>query len=39
VKFTDLANGACPVPQGLGGETYMMVTKGKSVADDAVLAG
>ncbi|KAF2804796.1 uncharacterized protein BDZ99DRAFT_511399 [Mytilinidion resinicola] len=38
-QFSDLTNGACVVPQGLGGETYMMVTNAQSIADEAVLAG
>jgi len=38
-QFEPLANGACVVPQNLVGETYMMLTKSRSVADAEVLAG
>jgi hypothetical protein len=38
-KFEPISSGSCVVPQGLGGEVYMMLTKSKSVADAEVLAG
>ncbi|KAF2661368.1 hypothetical protein K491DRAFT_701070 [Lophiostoma macrostomum CBS 122681] len=38
-QFQPLTNGNCVVPQNIAGETYMMITKSKSVADAEVLAG
>jgi hypothetical protein len=39
MAFEPLTNGACVVPQNLAGETYMMITKSRSIADEEVLAG
>jgi hypothetical protein len=38
-QFTSITDGNCMVPQGLGGEVYMMITKSKAVTDAEVLAG
>lgn len=39
VQFSELANANCEVPQGLTGETYMMITSDKGITDDQILAG
>jgi hypothetical protein len=38
-QFVPLSGGSCPVPQGLSGEVYMMVTRTQSIADTEILAG
>lgn len=39
-QFAPLASGSCVVPQGLGGEVYVVLTSsGTTVTDEVVLAG
>lgn len=43
MAFVPLENGACKVPEGLGGETYLLVTREaegvKVLADEMIVAG
>ncbi|KAF2842338.1 hypothetical protein M501DRAFT_927858 [Patellaria atrata CBS 101060] len=38
-RFETIENGGCIVPQGLVGETYMMLASAKATSDDVILAG